>query len=115
MNEKTRQVKSVKHDDIEENSYDRMISNLETMTDIEQKEFVKVFWNAMSRQEQVVFTIDALKSFERQGTSDEFLSEVNNKIQDKQKKVMDSYLEYEIDLDKATEILNSLKEITITK
>jgi len=112
MNEKTKPVKNI---EIEENSYDRVISNLKDMTDVEQKEFVQDFWNAMSRQEQVVFTIDALESMSKQGTSDNLLFEVNELIQDKQNKVMDSYLEHKIDLVETTEKLNDLKKITITK
>jgi len=75
------------------NIYDQIMASMSKIEDgVAQKEFFEAFWATMDREERVVFTIDALKSFERDGTLKSFIKETNDVISDKQDVIMDQFI-----------------------
>jgi hypothetical protein len=78
----------------EQNIYDEITSNLNNLdiSEEERTQVMKDMWADMTRDERVVFTIDAMESFKDRGLLDDFLGSINKSIGKKQDAIMDSYI-----------------------
>ena len=78
---------------MDDNIYDEIMNGMDKLPDESKKAFFQEFWGTMSREEKLVFTIDAMDSFKRSGILNEFIKDVNANIGSKQDHLMDAYID----------------------
>ena len=94
-----------------ENIYDHVTETMAKLDIEDKQQFMKDFWEDMDREEKIVFTIDALESFERNGTLKGFVRDVNEHIAEKQDVIMDEYIQQQISKEEFFEKIKKVKQI----
>jgi len=77
---------------MEENIYLYITNEIKNFPEEDQIALFNELWGNMNREERLVFTIDALEAFEKQGCLNEFCKGINKKITEKQDAILDDYI-----------------------
>jgi len=97
---------------MEDNIYDHIMSGMDKLpNECDKKKFFEDFWSTLNREEKIVFTIDALESFERDGTLKPLINDINENIGKKQDVIMDQFISKEISTEEYIERIKKIRKI----